>query len=220
MMMMMVVVVMMMMRRWTVIRKAALAILVALGISMPVFGLNDAWASQPPDHKVTLCHRTDSNTNPYVQITVDVASVLNGHGHAGHTGPIWSAGLKAQHIKWGDIIPKFTYGGVTYPGMNVAAANPSVPDGDRWLANGCKNPGPLVTPPITPPGTPPVTPGTPATAAAGSTIAPAPSTAAIPGAATVHTGEPWAGSLPYSLAIGALGAGLVVLGLVRRRFAR
>lgn len=34
-----------------------------------------AFATAPPDHKVGLCHRTASDTNPYVFITVDVASL-------------------------------------------------------------------------------------------------------------------------------------------------
>ena len=65
-----------------------------------------------PDHKVTICHRTDSQTNPYVQLTVDVASVDgiagNDHGQGDHLlehqGDVWYPG----HVKtpqWGDIIP-------------------------------------------------------------------------------------------------------------------
>ena len=47
-----------------------------------------AGATKPPDHKITICHRTDSYTNPYVVITVDVASV-HFAGHQTHDGPIF-----------------------------------------------------------------------------------------------------------------------------------
>jgi hypothetical protein len=65
----------------------------------------------PP--KVTICHRTDSVTNPYVQETVDQNAVdgVGGNDHFGqHTGPLASStsvaqALKDAHTKWGDIIP-------------------------------------------------------------------------------------------------------------------
>jgi len=49
-----------------------------------------AFATQPdPDHKVGICHRTASDTNPYVFITVDEAAVDthlgNGQGHPAKT---------------------------------------------------------------------------------------------------------------------------------------
>lgn len=40
---------------------------------------------------------------------------------------------------------------------------------------------------------------------------------AVPGATDVETGEPWAGSAPFEAAVAGLGAGLVLLGLARRR---
>jgi len=81
------------------------------------------------EHKVTICHRTDSNTNPYVVITVDVASVdgsnQNETGGKGdhfleHVGPVWNATLKDLKIEWGDIIPPV----------------PGVHDGLNWDATG------------------------------------------------------------------------------------
>ncbi|MDQ6911174.1 MAG: hypothetical protein M3Z84_10415, partial [Actinomycetota bacterium] len=63
-------------------------------------------SADPPAGKTTICHRTNSDTNPYVVITPANAGVLNGHFNE-HQGPIWEPGLKAQHIKWGDIIPPF-----------------------------------------------------------------------------------------------------------------
>lgn len=100
-----------------------------------------ALATQPGSaaHKVTICHATNSDANPYVMETVDVASSgsLKG-GHSDHTGPIWSEGLKADHIAWGDIIPAYTDNGVVFAGQNLA-------DGGRELLdNECMFPALVV----------------------------------------------------------------------------
>lgn len=68
------------------------------------------------DHKVTICHGTDSVTNPYNGINVDDSSAT-AEGHASHTGPIATSqtvaqSLKDAHIQWGDIIPPFPTSGV------------------------------------------------------------------------------------------------------------
>jgi hypothetical protein len=78
---------------------------------------------------VTICHRTNSNSNPYVQITPAVSGVLNGHD--GHDGPVWDPTLKAQHIKWGDIIPPFSYSGGSFAGQNWTE------EGQAIWENGC-----------------------------------------------------------------------------------
>lgn len=62
-----------------------------------------------PEDKVTLCHATDSNTNPYVKITVDSAGAYNGH-YSQHQGPIFPG----SGGKWGDIIPTFSFNGQSY----------------------------------------------------------------------------------------------------------
>ena len=103
---------------------AAVGVAMSLGVAMP------AGATPGDPHQITLCHATGSRSNPYVQVTVDVASVLGDHGHGGHTGPVFSPDLD-KHVAWGDIIPAFDYGpGEQYPGMNLA-------DGQATLDAGC-----------------------------------------------------------------------------------
>lgn len=70
-------------------------------------------ASVPePSRKVTICHRTHSETNPYVRITVDYNSVNKKSGHQGHDEifageHVFKAGIykRAKDKDWGDIIP-------------------------------------------------------------------------------------------------------------------
>jgi len=109
---------------------------IALGGLLVLFGMapSAANATQPnPEHKVTLCHATDSYSHPYVRITVDVASVLH-HGHDGHTGPVFYVAIP-KHTKWGDVIPTFDFGpGETYAGKNWTAL------GIALFDNGCAGP--------------------------------------------------------------------------------
>jgi len=76
-------------------------------------------ASAAPADKVTICHATGSATNPYVVITPSAAGVYSGHYR--------------QHddLGQGDIIPQFTYNGVTYAAKN---------GGQAAIDNGCKTP--------------------------------------------------------------------------------
>lgn len=72
-------------------------------------------ADQPEEvaeDKVTICHRTNADNNPYVQITVDSHAVDGEAGEPGqadhydeHVGPVWNDTLKDDKIEWGDIIP-------------------------------------------------------------------------------------------------------------------
>lgn len=81
--------------------------------------------------KVSICHRTNAESAPYVTLSPNANGVIN--GHAGHTGPIFTPGLKAQGIKWGDIIPPFDFGpGLQYSGLNWSS------DGQAVFGNGCR----------------------------------------------------------------------------------
>jgi len=76
-------------------------------------------ASAAPADKVTICHATGSATNPYVVISPSAAGVYNGHYR------------EHDSLGQGDIIPTFTYNGVTYPEKN---------GGQAAIENGCKAP--------------------------------------------------------------------------------
>ena len=70
-------------------------------------------ATAPTHHKITICHATSSETNPYTSPTVDIASAGypdNTSGHASHgRDGVWYPGAKADGFDWGDIIPPYTY---------------------------------------------------------------------------------------------------------------
>lgn len=128
-------------------------------------------ANNSRDHKVTICHATNSATNPYVSVTVDYNSIVRGPGHDGHNGGVATSVAHATQMKndkqrWGDIIPAIAEH--NYAGKNLTT------EGRTILANDCKFPT-VVTPapetPVTPeqptnptqPANPgkPETPGTP-----------------------------------------------------------
>ena len=81
----------------------------ALGASSPGLG---------PNSRVTICHATGSQTNPYVMISPSVAGIVNGH---------------LEHQDQRDVIPLFTFRGQTYS-QNWTAA------GQAFLAAGCSGP--------------------------------------------------------------------------------
>ena len=83
-------------------------------IAMIGIGSTVASATKGDPHKVTICHATASKSNPYVVITVDVASIgdTSGHGRSG--------------VNAGDIIPPFNIAGVNYAGNNWDAAHADV----------------------------------------------------------------------------------------------
>jgi uncharacterized repeat protein (TIGR01451 family) len=108
-------------------------------LTFAVFGLVSAGQKT----EITICHRSASQSNPYIteSPSIDASGaipVLAG-GHEDHTGPIWPA--TGPDGKWGDIIPAWSYNGYNYPGYNNTA------EGLAILANGCKipvTPGPAI----------------------------------------------------------------------------
>lgn len=118
--------------------RRALALITAMVlfglIAVPAFASGSQGGGHDP---VTICHRTNSETNPYVVITVDDDAVdgKGGADHFGrHTGPVFEPGLKDQGIKWGDIIPPKTDNGKDLPhdGLNWTEEGRAIYD------NGCK----------------------------------------------------------------------------------
>ncbi len=101
----------------------------------------------PPGNKITICHATNAEGNPYVVNTPNISSegFVEG-GHSDHTGPIWFPGID---VMWGDIIPAFWYEptGIHYPGVNWTA------EGQAIYENGCNIPEPTAPPPTAPPPT-------------------------------------------------------------------
>ena len=110
---------------------------VALGGILLLVPLS-AYGTSGDPHKVTICHRTSSYTNPYVVITVDVASVQF-QGHDGHDGPVFSPDIP-KHEKWGDIIPAFDFG----PDHQYAGKNWDADGQDIWNS-GCQAGGTTTT---------------------------------------------------------------------------
>ena len=117
-------------------RARIIVVVLALGI----FGIfaHVAGATDSPDHQITICHATSSYTNPYVVITVDVASTQLA-GHEGHDGPVFFTAI-AKHTDWGDIIPPTSNGGT----IAVTPKNWSAQGQSIW-ANGCGATGPVTT---------------------------------------------------------------------------
>lgn len=143
---------------------------------------NPAWATPPSDHsqpqKVTYCHATGSDTNPFVQITSADESIFEAHG---------------EHQDNRDIIPAFTFTNskgqtVSYPGQNLDAS------GQAILANNCEIPAakpipvPTETQTPTPTETPTTAPTTTSPAAVVSTPA-VPSGAAAGGVVQAGVGQ-------------------------------
>ena len=100
------------------------------------------------DHKVTICHATNSATNPYTKNTVSYKSVVkkaghNSHQHDGVAVSIDHAEqLKKSGKRWGDIIPELAK--YNFAGMNLTT------EGRTILANDCKFPAIVAKEPTKP----------------------------------------------------------------------
>ena len=148
-----------------------------MAIALAVIGISvvSAAGQEPPNQKVTLCHRTADEKMPYVEITVDenaIANVILGqNGHATHTGPIFPD--TGPDGKWGDIIPAFNIPPNSFGGLNNTTKGLAI------LANHCEIPPPPTTAPPTtaPPTTAPPRTAPPVTSPS------VPSAPSVPGAA-------------------------------------
>lgn len=111
-------------------------------------------ATQEP--KITLCHRTNSVTNPYEKITVAASAVdAEGPGNAdhlgNHLGPVFDYNNPPSPPhngdQWGDIIPPFYEDGTPRPGFELNWNSA----GQAFFYNGdCDIPTPSVEPSPTP----------------------------------------------------------------------
>lgn len=121
-------------------RKASLAAGAAV---LTLAGIVSASADTPAHNHITICHRTGSASNPYIVISPDVEGVIEGHLDHEQTGN----GLG------GDIIPAFTYNGVTYS-KNLDTVFPGGATGAMIAARGCDAPSEATPTPTPPPTTP------------------------------------------------------------------
>lgn len=164
-------------------------ILAVLGVTgLALLGATAPVTASPPE-KVTLCHATGSEKNPYVPVTIDLHG-LNGHANSNH-----------QHQE--DIIPK--NGGKVMPeGQNLQAK------GQGALNNNCV---PTVEPPVEPPVVPGITPDVPGGVAAnpgGAVVgAPAPAGAVVANNPGFNVQTAVGGSADVAIAPWA--AGIVVM---------
>src|SRR5687767_6292146 len=92
-------------RRW--LKVAGAAMLVAVSVPLTGGVSSASIGSDAEDRRITICHRTASQTNPYVVISPSKMSIVKEAGHDSHEGPVFPA--EGADGKWGDIIPPFAY---------------------------------------------------------------------------------------------------------------
>ncbi len=90
--------------------RASFSILAVVALAAGAFAFSGGSATAAAT-KIAICHRTASNSNPYVSNAPAAQGVINGH-LKNHTGPVWPA--TGQDGKWGDIVPPFDFNGVHY----------------------------------------------------------------------------------------------------------
>lgn len=130
------------------VAKTGLA-MILLGAMLGMTGFVSAPAGAKADGiSVTLCHRTNSVTNPYRVITVSVDGSngeFQGPDHTGHDGPAFdfSADPAVTYPpphngdQWGDIIPPYSWTGGSYPGLNWPTELTTADEIAAFLATGC-----------------------------------------------------------------------------------
>jgi hypothetical protein len=114
-------------------------IILAAALTGPALASKPLPGQEPPvenGHKVTICHAT-SSSNPsqfWEAISVDVASSGGRHKLAGHVGHAEDANNRGRL----DVIPRFTYDGVTFDGNDDPGIGDRDQDGvadwDEWQA--------------------------------------------------------------------------------------
>jgi hypothetical protein len=98
-------------------------------------GTNRATVEADTD-KVTICHRTNSTTNPYVRITVAASSIYKNAGHYSHDeiyngNHVFDATVDYPNNKkdWGDIIPADPTGKNRWAPLNMTTLGKKIYDG-------------------------------------------------------------------------------------------
>jgi hypothetical protein len=110
-----------------------ITIATALAILAASFAVPATATKPAPEHKVTICHGTASETNRWIKLNVDIAS--SGYVKGGHHKD-QGASHGSYHRQGKDIIPPYTYGDFSYPGQNWNSRTQAI-----W-ENGCKVPPP------------------------------------------------------------------------------
>jgi len=111
-------------------RAGLLALLgLSLGVLLPVAVAGPASAATT---KTSICHATNSHTNPYRRITVS-QNALNPHGNHHGVGAVWNQGITTR---WDDVIPDASRGGSNGAQLSWTAAGIAVYDGVTKTAAG------------------------------------------------------------------------------------
>jgi hypothetical protein len=195
-------------------------VLAAAGAALLILVPIAAASAQVQTVDVALCHATTVPWNPYQYTVVTIDSTGAAQtvgGHASHTGPIFDA--HNPQPSWGDIIPPFTYGEFSYPGLNWDAKGQLVFKGhNKGHPNGCVDDleyPPTPTPTPTPSTTSPTPSTTSPTASATKSQTDAPSVGPT-GGGTAFTGGNFVGPIFAVVALAIFGLGTLLY--ARKRF--
>ena len=133
-------------RRIPLLAVGALALAGALGLSSAT-----AAGAQTDPEPAFICHRTNSNANPYLKIDPANPGQNGGADHFGeHTGPVWNPDLKRQHIEWGDVIPPSDAHPDGSQAWQDLENDPNSAGGQSFIDHGCVEVGVQAPPPPVP----------------------------------------------------------------------